>query len=101
MLTLTPFAVRPIGNPYPHEPENRLNDAKADDRGRIWAGSMHKPATKTSGAFYRLNTDLSFQQVDGPYHIANGPTFNVDHSKLYHTDSGTREVFVFYIDSDG
>ena len=53
-VTLEPFSIRHIANPYPHEPENRMNDAKADDRGRIWAGSMHKPITKTSGAFYRL-----------------------------------------------
>lgn len=100
-LSLNPFEIGPIANPYPQEPENRLNDAKADDRGRIWAGSMHKPATKTSGAFYRLNADLSVQQVDGPYHIANGPAFSVDHKVIYHTDSGTKEVFAFDIDERG
>jgi sugar lactone lactonase YvrE len=100
-LTLSPFTLRRIGTPYPHEPENRLNDAKADNRGRIWAGSMHKPAIKTSGALYRLNTDLTFEEVDGPYHIANGPTFSTDFSRIYHTDSARRQVFVFDIDAGG
>ena len=94
-VTLEPFTIRHIANPYPHEPENRMNDAKADDRGRIWAGSMHKPITKTSGAFYRLNADLSVREVDGPYKIANGPTFSADHSKVWHTDTGKSEIYVF------
>lgn len=94
-VTLEPFSIRHIGTPYPHEPENRLNDAKADDRGRIWAGSMHKPITKVSGAFYRLETDLSFKEVDGPYKIANGPTFSADHKTIYHTDTGKSEIYVF------
>jgi sugar lactone lactonase YvrE len=94
-VTLEPLTIKHIATPYPHEPENRLNDAKADDRGRIWAGSMHKPITKVSGAFYRLNTDLSWQEVDGPYKIANGPTFSADHARVYHTDTGRSEIYVF------
>lgn len=94
-VTLDPLTIKHIATPYPHEPENRLNDAKADDRGRIWAGSMHKPITKVSGAFYRLNTDLSWQEVDGPYKIANGPTFSADHARVYHTDTGKSEIYVF------
>ncbi|WP_140986749.1 SMP-30/gluconolactonase/LRE family protein [Asticcacaulis tiandongensis] len=94
-VTLEPFSIKHIGTPYPHEPENRLNDAKADDRGRIWAGSMHKPIEKVSGAFYRLETDLSFSEVDGPYKIANGPTFSADHKTIYHTDTGKSEIYVF------
>ncbi|WP_303830882.1 SMP-30/gluconolactonase/LRE family protein [Asticcacaulis taihuensis] len=94
-VTLDPLTIKHIATPYPHEPENRLNDAKADNLGRIWAGSMHKPITKVSGAFYRLNTDLSWQEVDGPYKIANGPTFSPDHAKVYHTDTGKNEIYVF------
>jgi sugar lactone lactonase YvrE len=100
-VELDPLRIRHIGNPYPHEPLNRLNDAKADDRGRIWAGSMHKPVEKTSGAFYRLNTDLSFHEVDGPYRIANGPAFSADHRTVYHTDTGKGEVYAFDIDAQG
>ncbi len=94
-VTLDPLTIKHIATPYPHEPENRMNDAKADDRGRIWAGSMHKPITKVSGAFYRLNIDLSWQEVDGPYKIANGPTFSPDHATVYHTDTGKNEIYVF------
>ena len=100
-VSLDPFIVRHIGTPYPHEPMNRLNDAKADDRGRIWAGSMHKPIAQVSGAFYRLNTDLTFHEVDGPYKIANGPAFTADHKQVFHTDTGPGDIFVFDIDEHG
>lgn len=100
-VTLDPLTIKHIANPYPHEPENRLNDAKADDRGRIWAGSMHKPIEKVSGAFYRLNVDLTVQEVDGPYKIANGPAFTADHRTVYHTDTDLGEVYVFDIDDQG
>ncbi len=100
-VSLDPLTIRHIGNPYPHEPLNRLNDAKADNRGRIWAGSMHKPVEKTSGAWYRLNVDMTFEEVDGPYRIANGPAFSADHRTVYHTDTGKGEVYAFDIDDAG
>ena len=39
-LALDPLAIQPIGNPQPDFPGNRMNDAKADTAGRIWAGPM-------------------------------------------------------------
>ena len=32
--------------PDPQESENRFNDAKCDQDGRIWAGRSHDPETK-------------------------------------------------------
>ncbi len=94
-LTLDPLTIKHIANPYPHEPDNRLNDAKADAEGRIWAGSMHKPETKVSGALYRLDTDMSVREMDGPCKVANGPAFTADHAQVFHTDSGAGEVYLF------
>ena len=39
-VMLDPLAIRPIGDPEPELPGNRMNDAKADPAGRIWAGTM-------------------------------------------------------------
>ena len=100
-LTLDPFLIEPIANPYRSEPDNRLNDAKADRRGRIYAGSMHMPQSKVSGCFYRLNKDLSIDLIDQPYGIANGPAFNGDETKLYHTDTARQTIYVFDIDASG
>src|ERR1700756_2825734 len=49
-LTLEPFTISRIGDPEPDRPDNRLNDAKADRQGRIWAGSKDDRDVARSGA---------------------------------------------------
>jgi xylono-1,5-lactonase len=98
-LSLAPLTIKHIANPYPHEPENRMNDAKACNMGSIWAGSMHMPIEKVSGAFYRLDPDMTITEVDGPYEIANGPTFSPDFKTVYHTDTAKREIYAFDLNS--
>lgn len=94
-LRLDPFAMTLIARPFAAATQNRLNDAKADSLGRIWAGSMHMPQTQKSGALYRLDTDLSVIEADGPYQIANGPTFSADGRRIFHTDSAAGQVYAF------
>ncbi|MEN3745793.1 SMP-30/gluconolactonase/LRE family protein [Sphingomonas sp. HF-S3] len=83
------------------DPGNRVNDAKADRHGRIWAGTMPVAADRASGAFYRLDTDGRVSRVDRGYRIANGPAIATDASHLFHTDSGLRTIFRFDINDDG
>ncbi len=105
-LHLDPFTLTPIGNPQPERPGNRLNDAKADSRGRIWAGSMPRsdlpidqwPAT---GALYRLDPDGQVSRHQDGLIIANGPAFSPDGSTLYHTDSRAGLVWRFAVRDDG
>jgi D-xylonolactonase len=101
LLTLDPFAISPIGNPEPDRPHNRLNDAKADPCGRIWAGSMDDREQEVSGALYRLDPDLSWSRQDDGYLVANGPAFSLDGAILYHTDSGRRVIYAFDLAPDG
>ncbi|HEY0598008.1 MAG TPA: SMP-30/gluconolactonase/LRE family protein, partial [Sphingopyxis sp.] len=49
-LSLDPFMLEPIGNPETDRPHNRLNDAKTDAAGRIWAGSKDDRDEEASGA---------------------------------------------------
>ncbi len=100
-LTLDPVAIRPIADPEPHLPDNRLNDAKADRFGRIWAGSMGLDAAEPSGGFYRLDPGYAITLMDSGYLIANGPAFSPAHDFLYHTDSGRGLVYRFELHSDG
>ncbi len=90
-----------IGNPEESLPNNRLNDAKVDTQGRIWAGSMDDLETSPNGALYRLDADLSWQLCDRGYVVANGPALNPDESVIYHTSSSTREIFAFNLNTDG
>lgn len=94
-LALDPFAVKPFRNPCPEFPGNRLNDAKADAAGNIWAGSMPESEDRPDGALYRLAPDRSVTAMDTGYVVTNGPAFSPDGRWLYHTDSARRLVYRF------
>ena len=80
---------------------NRLNDAKADPLGRIWAGTMPASCDRPSGAFYRIDPDGLIVHADGPYTIANGPAIDPDGRFLLHTDTALGAIFRFDIHDDG
>jgi len=92
---------RTIAAPEPDRFGNRINDAKADPQGRIWAGTMSINCEDPTGSFYRLDTDGSVTRVDGPYTIANGPAIAADGSFLLHTDTSLATIFRFDINDDG
>lgn len=100
---LTPGTMAPetIGQPEPDYPDNRFNDAKADDAGRIWAGTMDDNEREASGALYRLDPDLDWQRMDRGYVVANGPAFSPDYRTLYHADTAAGTIYAFDLSSDG
>jgi sugar lactone lactonase YvrE len=99
-LSLDPFAIEHVGDPEPDRPRNRLNDAKTDPAGNIWAGSMDHGETDPTGALYRIDAGLSWSRQDDGYVVANGPTFSLDGRTIYHTDSIKRTVFAFDVPID-
>lgn len=100
-LDLPPNTRTPIGSVDRGVPGNRLNDAKADAAGRIWAGTMPASCDRPTGAFYRVDTDGLIAQVDAPYTIANGPAMDPDGRFLLHTDTALRTIFRFEMRDDG
>jgi sugar lactone lactonase YvrE len=100
-LRLDPFQIDMIGDPEPLHGDNRLNDAKADGHGRIWAGTMDDAEKEARGSLWRLDPDLRWHHADGGYQVANGPAFSPDGKILYHTDSGRRTVYRFDLHDDG
>lgn len=100
-LTLDPFAVERFADLRDHAPGNRMNDAKADARGRIWAGTMPITADRPTGAFYRIDPDGTVTIADRPYTIANGPAISPDGRWLFHTDTKRRETYRFRLHEDG
>lgn len=80
---------------------NRLNDAKADRLGRIWAGTIPVSCDRPTGSFYRVDTDGEIATVDSPYTIANGPAIDPDGEYLLHTDTALGTIFRFDIRDDG
>jgi len=98
---LDPFTITPIAAPERDRPVNRMNDAKADSAGRIWAGTMPVDADRNTGALYRLDPDRAITRVDDGYRIANGPAISADGAWLFHTDSGARTIYRFPVRDDG
>lgn len=94
-------AIRPLHNPEPDLPENRMNDGKCDRRGRFWAGTMdRRESGVASGALYRLTaTDGCTRHLQNIY-ISNGLDWSPDDSTLYYTDSLAHAIWKFDFDLD-
>ncbi len=78
--------------------DNRLNDGKCDNLGRLWIGTMSNSADKPTGALYRINTDLSFQKMDEPFIIPNGMAWNKNNTRMFMVDSQMRKIFSYDFD---
>jgi xylono-1,5-lactonase len=100
-LQLDPVTMRPIADPEPEYPGNRMNDAKVDHLGRIWAGTMDCDIQQATGSLYRLDPDLRITKLDGGYLVTNGPAFALAHDCAYHTDTGRNIVYRFALTKSG
>lgn len=94
--------IEPIGTPHPGQPDVRLNDAKADVHGRIWAGSMNnRTPAQPDGQLVRINTDATFDVLERSIHIANGPAVAHDGRWMLHTDSFLNTTYRYRLSTEG
>ena len=80
------------------EKASRFNDVIADPAGRVFCGTM--PQKGRLGVLYRLETDGSIQPVLEGIGCSNGMGFSNDLQKMYYTDSGKREIYLFDYDQE-
>ena len=83
---------------------NRLNDAKTDQAGRLYFGTMDDSEAATSGSLYQLtslNENRNLHKVDSGYVVSNGPAINLAGDRLYSVSSATRTIYTFSVDSNG
>ena len=91
-----------VARPFADGDGLRMNDAKADAAGRIWAGSMHDTQySEDVGRVFRLDPDLSLRVMASNYHICNGPAFSRDGATMYHTDSYLGRTYAYPLAADG
>lgn len=102
-LWLTPaLRIERLGCPHPGQPDVRLNDAKADRWGRIWAGAMNnRDPRRPEGYLARLDPSGQFTVVESGIHIANGPAIAPDGTWMLHNDSFLNTTYRYRITSDG
>jgi sugar lactone lactonase YvrE len=83
------------------DPQNRFNDGKCDVRGRLWVGTMNKAdSTQASGAFYRIDPDLTQTRIAGNFRIPNGLAWSPDNTVMYHTDSRANMTVAYDFEPD-
>jgi sugar lactone lactonase YvrE len=81
-------------------PGNRINDGHVDARGRLWFGTMDDVHKAPSGALYRYDS-RGLVRCDDGYVITNGPAFCAQTSRLFHTDTLGKTIYVFDVDGAG
>jgi sugar lactone lactonase YvrE len=69
---------------------NRMNDAKCDPNGVLFAGTMGDNKSP-SGSLYRINSE-GFEKVCKDVTVSNGLAWSPNGSKIYYIDSGKRSV---------
>jgi sugar lactone lactonase YvrE len=79
-------------------PGNRMNDAKCDPAGRLFAGTTAFDFSPHSAALYRVEPDWSFEQIVRDVTQSNGMAWSPGVSQMYFIDSATQGVDVFDFD---
>lgn len=91
-----------LGSPHAGQDDVRLNDAKADCHGRIWAGSMNnRDSSRADGQLTRLDPDGTFTVMEQGIRIANGPCISEDGRRMLHTDSASGCVYSYRLSPAG
>jgi sugar lactone lactonase YvrE len=74
---------------------HRMNDAKCDPAGRLFAGTVAFDFSAGAGALYRIDPDWSCEAVVPGLTASNGMAWAPDGSQMYFIDSATQAVDVF------
>ena len=85
-----------------HHPRVRLNDARVDPRGRLWAGSMDEGERSDdgfpAGHLFRVDGRGSASTIVEGVATSNGLAFAPDGSTMYWTDTQEEVVWAFDYD---
>jgi sugar lactone lactonase YvrE len=77
----------------------RMNDAKCDPQGRLWAGTLSMDMREGAGALYRLDPDGAVSTILPNVTCSNGTDWSLDGQIMYYVDSMTHRIDCFDFDS--
>jgi sugar lactone lactonase YvrE len=78
----------------------RINDAKCDPQGRLWAATLTADFARGDSALYRIDPDGHVERILGGITIGNGLEWSLDGGFLYFVDSLTLSIDRFDFDGD-
>lgn len=86
-----------------HTPEHwrRMNDAKADHHGRLWAGSTARDFRTGAGSLHRWDGGCTALDVRRNMTLPNGLGWSPDHQSFYLVDSRAGVAFIALVDDTG
>lgn len=76
----------------------RMNDAKCDPAGRLWAGTMTNDRRPGASALYRLDAERRIATVLGDVTLSNGLGWSPDGGTMYYVDTPQEAVDAFDFD---
>jgi sugar lactone lactonase YvrE len=82
------------------KPGVRFNDCRADPRGRLWAGTLHRDRKHGQAALYRLEPGGELTLVLPERTISNGIGWSPDGNTMYYIDSTTWRLVAYDYDLD-
>jgi sugar lactone lactonase YvrE len=80
--------------------DQRMNDAKVDSRGRLWAGSNAIDFSPGFGQLHLLQIDSSLQIMDTGMTLPNGLGWSPDNRTFYLVDSMQKLMWRYDFDED-
>ncbi len=100
--------IETAARPEAHLPDNRSNDGSTDRSGRFWFGTMQnnyrsdgsEREVGRTGSLYRVDADLSVQQVETGIGIPNSTAFSPDGGTMYFCDTPTGTIVAQECDPD-
>ena len=81
-----------------HKPGHRLNDGRTDRQGRFIAGGMDEATFQPRASVWRLDANLSVEELFTGVRVANGSCFSGDGRTYYFADSLVGEIEAFNYD---
>jgi sugar lactone lactonase YvrE len=81
-----------ITDPVLPEADRRMNDAKCDSRGRLWAGSTHMEFVPGVGVLHRWDGDRPSMAKAAGFTLPNGLGWNSEDTTMYLIDSMTKTL---------
>jgi sugar lactone lactonase YvrE len=79
-------------------PPGRMNDAKCDSAGRLWAGTTTFDTIPRAGALYRLDPGGTVTKMLAGVTLSNGLDWSPDDRTMYYVDSANPRIDAFDFD---